>query len=205
MFELKCKDSKTLELVQQIAQQHGYQIQNSKDGTKRMFITGATEAAMRLVLQTELDANRTYRPTQTFVLLAGNSVYSLNQVRKDWSLCQQHGLKKLTDYLYHYFNMCYTIAHYNKYGWIDYYCRYAEEIGYTPVQAVLQMVREGGELRSSIPHWASDRQRIYDAVFSPAAALNAQVEAFQKEYVEDTDEPVTVPASASHPQLQLFQ
>ena len=86
MFELKCKDSKTLELVQQIAQQHGYQIQNSKDGTKRMFITGATETAMRLVLQTELDANRTYRPTQTFVLLAGNSVYSINQVRKDWIL-----------------------------------------------------------------------------------------------------------------------
>ena len=204
MFELRFKDDKTLELVRQIAQQHDYEIQSSKDKTKRLFIAGAMEGDMRLVLQSELDANRAYRPTQTFVLLAGNTVYSLSQVRKDWSLCQQHGLKKLTDYLYHYLSQCYTIAHYNKHGWIDYYTCYAEEIGYTPVQAVLRMVREGGELRSSIPRWASDRQRIYDAVFSPDAALNAQVETFQKEYVEDTDEPVVVPASADRPQLQLF-
>lgn len=203
MFELKCKDDKTLAMIRQIAEQHGYQFQNSKDGTKRLFIAGASEQDMRLVFQTELDANRAYRPTQTSVLLAGNYVYSLNQVRKDWTLCQQHGLEKLTDYLYQYFSMCYTIAHYNKYGWIDHYNRWAAEDGITPVQAVLRMVREGGELRFSIPVWASDRQRIYDLVFSSAAAHNVQIQTFQKEYVEDTDEPVVVPAS-THPQLQLF-
>lgn len=165
MLDITCKDEKSWIIVKEILARHNLSLQQTADKTKRYFIHGASEIELRLLLQEELDAHPEWRPTKHHVLLEGNSVYSLKQVGKDWALCRKGGIDRLTDYLYKFFSLNYTIAHYNRHGWIHHYQEIAREKGLTPVTVVAQMIAQGGELGLGCPRWASDRKRIQDEIF----------------------------------------
>ena len=60
--------------------------------------------------------------TKASILYDGNSVWNKEKILKDIRRVIKGGMGKMTDYLYKFLSLsCGSIAHYNKYGWIEEY------------------------------------------------------------------------------------
>jgi hypothetical protein len=76
-----------------------------------------SEDKVRLKVQSLIDSKK----LKAAILYAGNTVYGFEALMKDVDRIVKGGVSKLTNALYHFFMMKFTIAHYNKAGWIQSY------------------------------------------------------------------------------------
>lgn len=110
-----------------------------------------TESQARIKIQDCID-NENLRID---ILFDGNSVWSKKKILQDIRKIKKHGMQKLTDYLYKFLSLsCGSIAHYNKFGWIDYY---------PTLQDLRNFFRRnefGQRVLNHIPVWKTDAHRI---------------------------------------------
>jgi len=77
-----------------------------------------TEPKARLALQDLIDLKK----IKTSILFDGNSVWSKDRITRDIRKVVKNGMQSMTDYLYKWLSLqAGSIAHYNKFGWIDVY------------------------------------------------------------------------------------
>jgi hypothetical protein len=122
-------------------------------------IDGIDEPKLRLLMQDALDAmpRSQYNPRIDQILLNGNSVWSLKAIRTDARKVKQKGSAQgLSEYLYGFMHLNYTIAHYNRHGWAAEYPTYDD---------VRSVVRRGGEIAGGPPRCKTDVLRIQAEVF----------------------------------------
>ena len=77
-----------------------------------------TESQARIKIQETIDNEN----IKADILFDGNSVWSKKKIIRDIKKIKKYGMNRLTDYLYKFLSLsCGSIAHYNKYGWIECY------------------------------------------------------------------------------------
>lgn len=149
--------------IAEIARQEGWKLIVERGSY--FTVAEMDEGQARLTLQRRLDAlsAQAYplKMAET-VSVNGNYLWSLRIVAGHWQRYCQHGHKHFTRYLYHFFSLNYTIAHYNIHGWLDVYK--------TPAQ-ILEMVFRGGELGLPPPTWLTDVLAIEQALFRRTEAM----------------------------------
>ena len=93
------------------------------------------------------------------ILYDGNTVWSKKKILYGIRQVKRKGMKALTDYLYQFLNLCCgSIAHYNKYGWIDVY---------PTISALRQFFKRnefGETVYNHIPMWKTDVRDIVLAI-----------------------------------------
>lgn len=119
----------------------------------------------RLIIQEAIDKHK----VKASILYGGNGVWSYDRIVRDFKRALKSGPSpiseygngdyKLTNYLYEFLSLaCGSIAHFNKYGWIGTY----------PTKDDLRQFCKrnefGKDILSHQPTWASDRQRIAEAI-----------------------------------------
>lgn len=122
------------------------------------------EAHARGILQGIIE-NNTFDSKFT-VLFDGNTVWNTKRLLKDLKTIVKHDdMNKMTDYLYKFFSLsCGSIAHYNKYGWIDTYPTVSD------LRRFFRRNEFGQSVLSYIPSWKSD---VYNAVDKMTKLLKA--------------------------------
>ncbi|MHB9071659.1 MAG: hypothetical protein ACYC54_14970 [Sedimentisphaerales bacterium] len=76
------------------------------------------EPQARLALQDLIDLKK----IKTDILFDGNTVWSKDRLIRDVKKVVKNGMQSMTDYLYKWLSLqAGSIAHYNKFGWIDVY------------------------------------------------------------------------------------
>lgn len=110
-----------------------------------------TEAQARIKIQDCIDNEN----LKIDILFSGNSIWSKKKILQDIRKIKKHGMQKLTDYLYKFLSLsCGSIAHYNKWGWID--C-------YPTLQDLRNFFRRnefGQRVLNYLPVWKTDVHRI---------------------------------------------
>ena len=77
-----------------------------------------SEPKARLALQDLIDLKK----FKADILFDGNSVWSKDRIIRDIRKVVKNGMNSMTDYLYKWLSLqAGSIAHYNKFGWIDVY------------------------------------------------------------------------------------
>ena len=76
-----------------------------------------TEEKIRIKVQKLIDENK----IAADILYDGNTVYGFDRIMQDFNRILKGGVEKLTDRLYKFFSLNFTIAHYDKNGWIQTY------------------------------------------------------------------------------------
>lgn len=95
------------------------------------------------------------------ILYDGNSVWSKKRILKDIRRVKKNGMGALTDYLYDFFNLCCgSIAHYNKFGWIDVYPTISA------LKAFFVRNEYGESVYNHVPAWKTDVKDIVLAIHS---------------------------------------
>ncbi len=106
-----------------------------------------TEPQARLKIQEVIDNEN----IKASILFDGNSVWSKKKILRDIKRIKKYGMKKLTDYLCKFLSLsCGSIAHYNKWGWID--C-------YPTISDLRQFFRRnefGERVLNHLPVWKTD-------------------------------------------------
>ena len=109
------------------------------------------ESQARLRIQDCLDNEN----VKADILFSGNSVWNRKRILSDVEKIKKHGMDRLTDYLYKFLCLsCGSIAHYNRYGWVE---------TYPTVQHLRNFFRRnefGQRVLNHIPIWKTDAQRI---------------------------------------------
>lgn len=96
------------------------QIDTAEELIERFFpnISDNTEGEARLLLQSLLDTE----PIKVSILFDGNTVYSKKKIIRAIKIVKKNGMDKMTKGLYEFLHLtCGSIAHYNKFGWIETY------------------------------------------------------------------------------------
>lgn len=104
------------------------------------------EGKLRLKVQELIDKNN----IAADILYSGNTVYSYTKTMKDFDRILKGGVGKLTNDLYHFFSLNFTIAHYNKAGWIATY----------PQLSDVRKILKGADA----PNWKTDVIKIQKAM-----------------------------------------
>ena len=74
------------------------------------------------VIRTELQELITNHKIQSAILYNGNTVWDFEKVIRGIKLVKKRGMMRMTNYLYDFLSLaCGSIAHYNKFGWIETY------------------------------------------------------------------------------------
>ena len=110
-------------------------------------LTGV-EADDRLVIQDCIDTHK----LKESILYSWNRVRPYRKTVEDFKKLLNNGVESLTDYLYEFFHLHRTIAHYDKLGWMSVYNTLPE---------VKQIVKTG-----TVPWWKADVKRIGDWLLS---------------------------------------
>lgn len=110
------------------------------------------EATTRHIIQEMLDLNG-YKLT---VLYAGNTVYGTKALVRDMKrIVKADDMSLLSNALYHFFSLaCGSIAHFNKYGWIEQYPTVDSLRGF------FKHNEFGENILSYQPLWATDRIKV---------------------------------------------
>ena len=109
------------------------------------------EPEARLKLQDLIDE----KGIKASVLFDGNGVWSHKRILRDIRRVKKNGMEKMTRYLYNFLTLCCgSIAHYNKYGWIDYYPDLSHFIEF------FKRNEFGLRVLDDIPEWKTDCKRI---------------------------------------------
>ena len=110
-----------------------------------------TESQARLKLQETID----HENIQADILFDGNSVWSKKKILRDIKTIKKYGMEKLSNYLYQFLSLsCGSIAHYNKYGWIE---------TYPTISHLKQFFRRnefGERVLYHLPVWKTDAYQI---------------------------------------------
>ena len=110
-----------------------------------------TESNARLKIQDCLDNEN----IKADILFDGNSVWSKKKILRDIRKVKKYGMEKLSNYLYEFLSLsCGSIAHYNKFGWIE---------TYPTIQDLRNFFRRnefGQRVLNYLPIWKTDVQRI---------------------------------------------
>ena len=106
------------------------------------------ESTDRLVIQDCIDTHK----LKASILYNGNGVYPYNKIMEEYKKLLKLWVRSLSDYLYKFLSLQWTIAHYNKQGWIETYPRLDD------VKEIL--------LTATVPSWKTDVQRILDWLLS---------------------------------------
>jgi len=110
-------------------------------------IAGKTpEGKLRLKVQDLIDKNN----ITADILYEGNTINSYTKTMQDFERILKGGVNKLTNRLYDFFHLNFTIAHYNKAGWIATYPQLSD---------VLSVLK-----RESKPAWRTDVIKIQKAM-----------------------------------------
>ena len=81
-------------------------------------LSNLSESKARLKLQKLIDEHN----LKATILFDGNCVWSKKKIIRDIRKVKKHGMQNLSDYLYKFLSLsCGSIAHYNKFGWIEFY------------------------------------------------------------------------------------
>ena len=110
-----------------------------------------SESHARIKIQQLIDSGR----IKADILFDGNSVWSKKRIIKDIKRVKKGGMTKLTNHLYQFLHLCCgSIAHYNKYGWID---------TYPTIEHLREFFRRnefGQRVLDHVPHWKTDVKEI---------------------------------------------
>jgi hypothetical protein len=110
-----------------------------------------SEAQARLEIQDCLDNEN----VKADILFSGNSVWNRKRIVRDIRKVKKYGMQRLSDYLYKFLSLsCGSIAHYNRYGWVE---------TYPTVQHLRHFFRRnefGQRVLNHIPVWKTDAHRI---------------------------------------------
>ena len=110
-----------------------------------------SESSARIKLQEVID----FENIRAEILFDGNSVWSKKKILQDIKKIKKYGMKKLTDYLYKFLSLsCGSIAHYNKYGWIETYPTIYD------LRNFFRRNEFGERVLNYLPIWKTDAQII---------------------------------------------
>jgi hypothetical protein len=113
------------------------------------------ESQARLRIQECLDNEN----VKIDILFEGNSVWSEKKILRDIKNIRKYGMNKLSDYLYKFLSLsCGSIAHYNRYGWIE---------TYPTIQDLRNFFRRnefGQRVLNHIPAWKADAHLIVEEI-----------------------------------------
>ena len=105
------------------------------------------EGDARINLQSILDTE----PIHATLLFDGNSIYSKDAILKDIRRVKKNGMGKMTNRLYQFLSLaCGSIAHYNKFGWIENYPTVED------LRAFFKNNEMGKRVLTYIPNWQTD-------------------------------------------------
>ena len=113
------------------------------------------ELVARLKIQELLDSEN----LKIDIMLNGNSIWSKKRILKDIKIVKKYGMSKLSNYLYKFLSLsCGSIAHYNRYGWIN---------SYPTISDLKNFFRHnefGQRVINYLPMWNSDARIIVQEI-----------------------------------------
>lgn len=113
------------------------------------------EVEARLLIQDLIDKHN----IKASILYDGNTVYSKKRIIRDLKLIVKHNdMSVMTDYLYNFLSSCGSIAHFNKYGWIETYPTVFD------LRKFFMFNEFGQPVIQHIPRWATDQRRIVEEI-----------------------------------------
>ncbi len=153
---IRCKTSKDMKMIKQALACDSSILTVNEVNDKTFTLTGEClfEGDIRLIIQKYLDENSNIKG---FVLLEGNTVCPTKSLIKEFKhLKKVKYTKRMSNKFYDFMYQHFTIAHYNKSGWIDYYPTYSD---------VVQILENNAK---GIPTWHTDLQVIVDKMLAIA-------------------------------------
>jgi hypothetical protein len=144
MITVRAKKEKTVANIENFLNSRGYQVKPGLYGNTERRVS-ADEGELRLLLQRFLDDNR----IKDWLLVDGNRVWSFNRIVKEIGKIKEEGsTEKISNYFYDFMHLNFTIAHYDKTGWISVYPSYPDII-----EILLKR-------QNDIPAWHTDLVQI---------------------------------------------
>ena len=133
------------------------QIEETENALQQFLpdLSDLSEPKARLELQQLIDKHN----IKATILFDGNCVWSKKKILRDIRKVKKNGMDKLSDYLYKFLSLsCGSIAHYNKFGWIEFY---------PTIEDLKQFFRRnefGQRVLHSIPVWKTDVYQIVEEI-----------------------------------------
>ena len=150
MATIRAKNKKTISRICAFLSNAGYKVEPGLYGETEIRVD-EKEARLRLILQDFIDSEK----VSDWILVNGNSVWSYNRIIGEFKKIKRTGSTAgISQYFYEFMHLNFTIAHYDRQGWI---CTYP---GYLDVVEVIK------RRRRDIPWWYADLARIADYLIS---------------------------------------
>ena len=119
------------------------------------YLPTLTESQARIKLQEVIDSKN----IRADILFDGNSVWSKKKIIRDIKKVKKHGMNKLTNYLYKFLSLsCGSIAHYDRYGWIEEYPTLSD------LRNFFRSNEFGERVLTYLPIWKTDAQSIVKSI-----------------------------------------
>jgi len=153
---IRCKTAKDMEMIKKSLVHNNNTLTVNKVSDKTFTLTGGClfEGDIRLTIQKYLDENSNIKG---FVMVDGNTVYPTKLLISEFKrLKKAKYTRKMSNRFYDFMYLNFTIAHYNKFGWINVYPNYADLV------AILE------NNVSTIPSWHTDLKAIVDKMLAIA-------------------------------------
>ncbi len=148
MVTVRAKNERTITIIEDFLKTNGYQVKPGLYGNTERRVS-ADEGKLRLKLQRFLDEKK----VRNWVLVNGNSVWSFDRIVKEMERIKRRGTTEgISDYFYEFMYLNFTIAHYNKNGWIYAYPTYSD---------VMEILLKR---QNDIPGWHTDLIRIVEYI-----------------------------------------
>jgi hypothetical protein len=158
MIKISTRNQDGINIIKEVLSHKRFTIRDSENRQRpEIIVDGGDESTLRLILQEELD-RRKFNYIREQPLVDGNGLYSFDLIKKEVNKMKRGGvngqLNNISNYFYNFMYLNFTIAYYNKHGWLSYYPTWND--------IKTRAIKENG---GRIPLWKSDVNRIVNNLF----------------------------------------
>ncbi len=154
VMKIRCEKSSTAKRLFDLLKNNGKKVSDLKEKEFHIQMDNFSEGDLRLEIQKLIESDKSLKG---WILVDGNTVYGISAYVNEMKRLKKRGNTQIiSNGFYDFMYQNFTIAHYNKRGWIEYNPKYTD---------VVRILTEGVK---TIPPWYSDLRTTVRAMLEVA-------------------------------------